>query len=79
MLRAAPPNLRLKVSGPPLTPYQAQKGRVRARKTGAIRVPKEATIVELEIYAVGEPTGAKLIIDPASVQAVQSRQAERAR
>ena len=28
-------------------------------------------MVELEIYAMGEPTGAKLTIDPASVQAVQ--------
>ena len=28
-------------------------------------------MVELEIYAMGEPTGAKVMIDPASVQAVQ--------
>lgn len=28
-------------------------------------------MVDLEIYAMGEPTGAKLTVDPASVQAVQ--------
>ena len=28
-------------------------------------------MVELEIYAMGEPTGTKIMIDPASVQAVE--------
>ena len=28
-------------------------------------------MVELEIYAMGEPTGAMLTVDPVSVQAVQ--------
>jgi hypothetical protein len=36
-----------------------------------LRVPKEATVVELEIYAMGEPTGAKIKIDPAFVAGVE--------
>ena len=27
-------------------------------------MPKEATMVELETYAMGEPTGAKIKVDP---------------
>ena len=48
-----------------------ERGRAWYNRMGPLRVPKEATMVELEIYFMGEPTGAKITIDPASVQDVQ--------
>jgi len=39
--------------------------------TGPLRGPKEATMVELEIYAMGEPTGAEIKVDPAFVAGVE--------